>query len=154
MRLLAAALCLGVVACGDRVNTIFDDYGRSVSVIHTQEGLQGPILVEVGQFDGEGRFLPIAVGTGETLLQSVIRGSASAALTGIAQRPNTTNINASGGSGGGAGSGSTSPGSPGGVINVNTTAGAQSGATSTGSTASGGTGGQGGQGGSATVNRQ
>ena len=150
MRLLIAALCLGLVACGDRVNTIFDDYGRSVSVIHTQEGIQGPILVEVGQFDAAGRFLPISGGSGETLVQSILHNTGAAGLYGIAQRPNLTNVNASGGSGGGAGSGSTSPGSPGGTINVNTntTSGAQSGATSTGSTAAGG------QGGSATVNRQ
>src|SRR5215467_7530927 len=73
MRRGAALLCaIALCGCGDRINTVFDDYGRSVSIVHTQEGIQGPILVEIGQFDAVGKFIPIAGGSGETLVQSVL----------------------------------------------------------------------------------
>src|SRR5215831_1324725 len=122
------AMVLSLAACGDRINTVFDDYGRSVSIVHTEEAVQGPILVEIGQFDATGKFMSISGGSGETLVQSVIRGTGAASLYGIAQRPNQTNVNASGGSGGGAGTGSTGigpasgAGQGGGIVNVNSSA--------------------------------
>jgi len=142
-------ISLGAAACGDRLNTVFDDYGRSVSVVHTQEGIEGPIVVEVGQFDQTGKFVPIAEGTGEPLVQSLLRGAGASSLYGGLVRPPTTNINASGGSGGGAGTGSTGIGSApggsgqgGGIVNVNSSAtSAARGGQATGGTASGGTGG-------------
>lgn len=115
----------------DRLITTTDQYGRSLSVLHTEDQIfQGPIVVEIGQFDSLGKFNPYATATGEPLIQSVFRGAAPAALGAALLRPPETNINASGGSGGGAGTGSTGIGSGsaggastgGGVVNVNSAA--------------------------------
>src|SRR5215469_5489828 len=114
----------------DRLITTTDQYGRSLSVLHTEDQIfQGPIVVEIGQFDSLGKFNPYATATGEPLIQSVFRGAAPAALGAALLSPPETNINASGG-GGGAGTGSTGIDSGsaggastgGGVVNVNSAA--------------------------------
>lgn len=105
--LIGAALVLA--GCqGNYLETVSDQYGNRLSVLRSETLFQGPIVVEIGQFNSSGVFNPIAVGTGETLLQSVFRGAAASALGAALMRPDIHNqtTTSTGGSGGGFGTGS------------------------------------------------
>lgn len=113
--LLLLALCI-FAGCSDTLTTLTDQYGRKLTVLHTQTFLQGPILVDVGQFDEKGHWQPIAQGAGESLLQSILRGGANGALSSALLRPDTVNNNTTvSGTGGGFGTGPATSGTPGGT---------------------------------------